>query len=70
MKRILKLLFGAIVLCMIASSCEKGCFCRNIDTGAADELYGVYTQKDCEAYTDYYQTLYNVDNVECSMEWK
>ena len=44
--------------------------CRNLDNGASEELYGVYSQRDCEDYTDYYKTVYHVDNVECSMEWR
>ncbi|MBQ8222883.1 MAG: hypothetical protein IJZ87_06010 [Bacteroidales bacterium] len=70
MKRTLKLLLGIFVLSIMVSSCEKGCMCRNLDNGASNELYGVYSQKDCEAYTDYYKTVYHADNVECSMEWR
>lgn len=70
MKRVIKLLLSIAVIVIATSSCEKGCICRNLDNGAADELYGVYSKKDCEAYTDYYQTVYDVDNVECTMEWK
>lgn len=70
MKRTLKLLLGIFVLCIMVSSCEKGCMCRNLDNGASEELYGVYSQRDCEDYTEYYKTVYHVDNVECSMEWR
>ncbi len=54
----------------MTSSCEKACICRNVDNGSSDILYGVYSKKDCEAYTEYYQTVYDVDNVDCSYEWK
>lgn len=53
---------------MAFSSCEKGCICRNLDTGAAEELYGVYSKKECESYTEYYKTVYKLDNVDCSFE--
>lgn len=58
----------SFILVVMISSCEKACICRNIDNGAADELYGVYSKKECEDYTDYYKTLYKVDNVDCSYE--
>lgn len=53
----------AAILC---SSCEKACICKNLDNGASEELYGLYSKKECEAYTEYYQVLYDVDNVDCS----
>ena len=70
MKRFVKLLLSVFVIVVMMSSCEKGCICRNVDNGASEELYGVYSKKDCEAYTEYYQTISHQDNVECTMEWK
>ncbi|MBE6335652.1 MAG: hypothetical protein E7066_03110 [Lentimicrobiaceae bacterium] len=70
MKNLIKILLGTLLLSIICSSCEKACICRNIDNGASEELYGLYSKKECEAYTDYYQTLYDVDNVDCSYEWR
>lgn len=70
MRKYIKLLFAAVIIAIFCSSCEKGCICRNIDTGASEELYGLYSNKECEAYTEYYQILYHVDNVDCSMEWR
>lgn len=70
MKKIIKLFFATVVIIIMTTSCEKACICRNIDNGSSDILYGVYSKKDCEAYTEYYQTVYNVDNVDCSYEWK
>lgn len=70
MKRLVKLLLGMFAIVMMMSSCEKGCICRNVDTGAAEELYGVYSKKDCAAYTEYYQSISHQNNVECTMEWK
>ena len=68
MKVFLKLFLVAIVAILTLSSCEKGCICRNINTGASEELYGVYSKKECEDYTEYYKTRYNLDNVDCSYE--
>lgn len=70
MKHIVKVLLIIVSVIFTTTSCEKGCICRNLDNGAADELYGVYSKKDCEAYTEYYKTVYNVDNVDCSMDWR
>ncbi|MBE6338135.1 MAG: hypothetical protein E7068_04925 [Lentimicrobiaceae bacterium] len=70
MKRLFKLILLSSVLILSVSSCEKGCICRNLDTGAADELWGVYSKKECEDYTDYYKTMYKLDNVDCSYEIK
>lgn len=68
MKRFFKLFLVAIVSVVTFSSCEKGCICRNLDTGAAEELYGVYSKKECEDYTEYYKIVYKQDNVDCSYE--
>ena len=70
MKKLFKLILLSSVLILFVSSCEKGCICRNLDTGAADELWGVYSKKECEDYTDYYKTMYKLDNVDCSYEIK
>ncbi|MBQ4547980.1 MAG: hypothetical protein IJ961_03825 [Bacteroidales bacterium] len=70
MKKLFKLILLSSVLILSVSSCEKGCICRNLDTGAADELWGVYSKKECEDYTDYYKTMYKLDNVDCSYEIK
>ena len=70
MKKLFKLILLSSVLILSVSSCEKGCICRNLDTGAADELWGVYSKKECEDYTDYYKTMYKLDNVDCSYEVK
>ena len=68
MKRFFKLFLVAIVATVTFTSCEKGCICRNLSTGAAEELYGVYSKKECESYTEYYKTIYKLDNVDCSYE--
>ena len=68
MKRFFKLFLIVIVSTMAFSSCEKGCICRNLDNGVAEELYGVYSKKECESYTEYYKTIYKLDNVDCSFE--
>ncbi|MBR5215362.1 MAG: hypothetical protein IKV80_03960 [Bacteroidales bacterium] len=68
MKIFFKLFLVTFVSTLAFSSCEKGCICRNLDTGAAEELYGVYSKKECESYTEYYKTVYKLDNVDCSFE--
>ena len=68
MKRFFKLFLVAFGSTLAFSSCEKGCICRNLNTGAAEELYGVYSKKECESYTEYYKTVYKLDNVDCSFE--
>ena len=68
MKRFFKLFLVVIVSVLAFSSCEKGCICRNLNTGAAEELYGVYSKKECESYTEYYKTVHKIDNVDCSFE--
>lgn len=68
MKRIFKLFLIATVFVLTFTSCEKGCICRNVDTGSSEELYGIYSQKECEAYTEYYKIVYKMDNVDCSYE--
>lgn len=70
MKKILKLLFSLIALVVLCSSCEKACICTNLDNGSSDILWGVYSKKECETYTDYYQSTYDVDNVDCAYKIK
>lgn len=70
MRIFFKLFLLSVVLIFTVSSCEKGCICRNIDTGAAEELYGVYSKKECESCTEYYKILYKIDNVDCSYEFR
>ena len=55
---------------MLASSCEKGCICRNIDTGASYEQYGLYSKKECREYGESLNEIYSEYNIECSMEWR
>lgn len=68
MKKVFKLFLISIVSVLAFSSCEKGCICRNLNTGAAEELYGIYSKKECEDYTEYYKIVYKIDNVDCSYE--
>ena len=68
MKRFFKLFFITIVSVVTFSSCEKTCICRNSDTGAAEELYYIYSNKDCQSQAEYYKTMYKTDNIDCSYE--
>ena len=70
MKIFFKLFLLSVVLIFTVSSCEKACICRNTQTGASDELYYVYSKKDCESYTEYYKSVLKWDNVECSYEFR
>lgn len=70
MKRTIKLIIIGFIFITICASCEKACICRNLDNGAADELIGIYSKKECEDYTEYYQVMYNAQNVDCSYEWR
>ena len=70
MKKVLKLFFSLIALVLLCSSCEKACICTVLDNGSSEILWGVYSQKECETYTDYYQSVYNADNVECEYKLK
>lgn len=70
MKKTVKLLLSAFVIIMLASSCEKGCICRNIDTGASYEQYGLYSKKECREYGEGLNEIHSEYNIECSMEWR
>ena len=70
MKRTVKLLLSAFVIIMLALSCEKGCICRNVDTGASYEQYGLYSKRDCEDYGESLNEAYDNMNIECTMEWR
>lgn len=70
MRKLLKVLLLSSVLVLSFTSCEKACICTNLDNGASDILWGVYSKKDCETYTDYYQGVYGGDNVDCSYKIK
>lgn len=70
MKRFLTLLSSIVLIILLCSSCEKACVCTVLDNGSSEILWGVYSQKECETYTDYYQSVYKADNVECEYKLK
>lgn len=70
MKKTVKLLLSAFVIIMLASSCEKGCICRNLDNGTSYEVYGIYSKRDCEDYGKSQSAIYEEYKIECTMEWR
>lgn len=70
MKRFLTLLSSIVLIILLCSSCEKACICTNLNNGASEMLWGVYSKKECEDYTDYYKSTTKNDNIDCAYKIK
>lgn len=57
MKRFFAILLLISIIALVFSSCERNCYCKDLDTGVEGIMYGVYSKKDCrdveEVYTNY-----------------
>ena len=60
MKRFLAILLLISVVAMLFTSCERNCYCTDLDTGVENIVYGVYSKKDCRDVEKIY------DNYECT----
>ena len=47
MKKILAFFLLISTIVMLFSSCERNCYCKNLDTGVEDIYYGTYSRKEC-----------------------
>ena len=66
MKKFLGILFVASIVVVAFSSCERNCYCKNLEDGTEGIMYGVYSKKECNDTEDYYNELYNKDIFDCS----
>ena len=51
---------------IVFSSCERNCYCKNLEEGTEGIMYGAYSKKDCSDMEDYYNDLYQKDIYECT----
>ena len=58
------LLLSAVVV--MFSSCERNCYCKNLEDGTEGIMHSAYSKKDCRDTEDYYNELYQKDIYECT----
>jgi len=66
MKRILVIFLVLSIVAMIFASCERNCYCKNLQDGSEGIVYGVYSRSDCRDTQAYYNEINNKDIYECT----
>ncbi len=66
MKRFLAIFLLISVVAVLFLSCERNCYCKNLEDGSEGIMYGAYSKKECRETEDYYNELYNKDIFECT----
>ena len=66
MKRFLAIFLLISIVAALFTSCERNCYCKNLEDGSEGIMYGAYSKKDCSDMEDYYNDLYNKDIYECT----
>lgn len=66
MKRFLAIFLLISIVAALFTSCERNCYCKNLEDGSEGIMYGVYSKQECRETEDYYNDLYNKDIFECS----
>lgn len=66
MKKFLAIFLLLSAAAIVFSSCERNCYCKNLEDGTEGIMYGAYSKKDCSDMEDYYNDLYQRDIYECT----
>ena len=66
MKKILAIFLLLSITAVVFSSCERNCYCKNLETGSEDIYYGTYSKKECQDAEESLNFLYNKDMYECT----
>jgi len=66
MKRFLAFFLFTSVIAVFFSSCERNCYCKDLEDGTEGIMYGVYSRSECEDTEDYYNELYNKEMYDCT----
>ncbi|MBP5644085.1 MAG: hypothetical protein J6X10_07670 [Bacteroidales bacterium] len=60
MKRFFAIFLLVSIVVVLFASCERNCYCTDLDTNTEGIVYGVYSKKDCRDMEKIY------DNYECT----
>ena len=66
MKKIIAIFLFLSMIAVLFSSCERNCYCKNLETGEEGIYYGAYSKKECGDVEEYYNDLYNDHIYECT----
>lgn len=66
MRKILGIFLFFSVVVLVLSSCERNCYCKNLEDGSEGLMYGVYSKSECRDTEKYYNELYNKDIYDCT----
>ena len=66
MKKFLGIFLLISIIAMGFTSCERNCYCKNLEDGSEGIMYGVYSKSECSDTEDYYNELYNKDIYDCT----
>lgn len=66
MKKIIGIILFLAVLAMFFSSCERNCYCKNLEDGTEGIVYGAYSKSECRDMETFYDNLYNKDIYDCT----
>lgn len=66
MKRFLAIFLLISIVAVMFSSCERNCYCKNLEDSSDGIIYNAYSKKECRETEEYYNELYNKDIFECT----
>lgn len=66
MKRFLVIFFLTSAIALIFTSCERNCYCKNLDTNTESIYYGAYSRSECEDVEDSFNQMYNKETYDCT----
>lgn len=66
MKKFWGIILFLSVIAVLFSSCERHCYCKNLEDGTEGIYYSAYSKSDCRDVEDYYNDLYNKDIYDCT----
>lgn len=66
MRKLIGIILFLAVSAMFFSSCERNCYCKNLEDGSEGIMYGVYSKSECRDTETFYNDLYNKDIYDCT----
>lgn len=54
MKRFLAIILFFSAIAMFFQSCERNCYCKNLETGTESIYYGAYSKQECREVEEFY----------------
>ena len=66
MKKILAFFLFLSIIAVVFSSCERHCYCKNLEDGTEGIYYDAYSKSECRDVETYYNNLYNKEMYDCT----